>query len=226
MQKFRLENMLKNIYTFIVNFYETNSYMYKDLESDSVVIIDPGGEIDEIVNVIKKEKLKVEHILITHAHFDHIASLENIYRLFPVPIIVHELEFENVIDNNKNLSLMFGVDGIKDRGKNLFWKKVKDNETFFCGGQKIKVIHTPGHTSGGICFYIEENAGNKILFSGDTLFCGTVGRTDFDGGDYKVLLESLKKLSKLPKETIVFPGHNQPTTIGEELIQNPYLKNV
>ena len=224
--------MYKNIFTFVVNFYGTNSYIYKDLQSNSAIIIDPGGDIVEIVDTIKKNHLKIDYIVVTHSHFDHIASLEKIYNLFSVPIIVHEAEFENVEDNKKNLSNMFGFDGIKDGGKHLQWKKVKDNETFFCGKQEIKVIHTPGHTVGGMCIYIDEglvtkkDESEKYLFTGDTLFCGTVGRTDFDGGDYNVLMESLKKLSKLPRETKIFPGHEQTSSIGDELNTNEYFKNI
>lgn len=217
--------MQKNVFVFVVNFYSTNSYIYKDPKSNSAIIIDPGGEIAEIVDTIKKNSLKIENIVVTHSHFDHIASLEKIYELYPVPIIVHEIEFDYVVDNNKNLSNLFGVEGIKDKGKNLQWKKVKDNETFFCGQQQIKIFHTPGHTPGGICLFIDEGK-EKYLFTGDTLFCGSVGRTDFYGGDYDVLMNSLKKLVKLPKETIIFPGHEQASRLEVELEQNEYLKNI
>ncbi len=224
--------MTKNIFTFVVNFYGTNSYIYKNLNSNFAIIIDPGGEIDEIVDVIKKNNLKIEHYVLTHSHFDHISSLEKIYNSYPAVVIVHEKEFNNVIDNKKNLSAMFGVDGIKDGGKNIKWKKVKDDEKFFCGNQEIKVIHTPGHTVGGICLYIDESSVNKngdsekYLFTGDTLFRGTIGRTDFEGGDYNILMMSLKKLASLPKETKIFPGHGQSSVLRYELETNEYFKNI
>lgn len=210
----------QQIFSFIVNEFGTNCYIYKDTESQNVIIIDPGGKTKQIVDFIKKNNLRVEKIVLTHSHYDHIKDLEEITKFFPIEVIIHEEEYPLVIDNEKNLSLFLGEDCIKNPYI-IKWQKVKDQEIFYCGKQKIKIIHTPGHTTGSICLYIEKN---NILFSGDTLFCGSVGRTDFPTGDIDMLDKSLKKIFSLPEETIFFPGHNNSCSLKTEKKHNPFLQ--
>lgn len=217
--------MLKNVYSFVVNFYGTNTYLYKDPQSNDFLLIDPGGEIEEICNVIKKNNFSVCKILITHSHFDHIMSLEKICDIYPVPVVVHKDEIDSVVDNSKNLSSLFGECAIKNKNK-IKWCLVSDGEKLFCGNQEIEIIHTPGHTKGGICVFVSQKDDRKILFSGDTLFCGSIGRTDLPGGNYNVLLNSLKKIISIPMETLIFPGHGNSCVLRDEVIHNEYLKQV
>ncbi|MCX7716356.1 MAG: MBL fold metallo-hydrolase [Endomicrobia bacterium] len=212
--------MNNQIFSFVVNEFATNCYIYKDLASQNSIIIDPGGETKQIVDFIEKNKLKIEKIVLTHSHYDHIKGLEQITRFFPVEVIIYEDEYPQVIDNEKNLSIFLGEECIKNP-QNIKWQKVKDKEIFYCGSKKIKIIHTPGHTIGSMCLYIEEN---NTLFSGDTLFCGSIGRTDFPTGDIDMLENSLKKIFSLPEDTIFFPGHNNPCILKKEKKHNPFVK--
>ncbi len=210
----------KQIFSFVVNEFATNCYIYKDSESNNAIIIDPGGETKEIFNFIERNKLNIEKVVLTHSHYDHIKGLEDIIRFFPVEVIIHQEEYPLVVDNQKNLSLFLGEKCIKNLDI-IKWKKVKDQETFYCGKQKIKILHTPGHTIGSICIYLENN---NILFSGDTLFCGSVGRTDFPTGNIDMLDESLKKIFSLPEETMFLPGHNNYCYLKKEKQHNPFVK--
>jgi hydroxyacylglutathione hydrolase len=159
--------------------------------NSEAVIIDPGFEPEKILEIIKKEKLNVKYILLTHAHFDHIRA---------IPEIQKKLKVEILCSSNENLKLPH---------KNIF-----ESEEIKFGKKKIKVIETPGHSRGSVCFLIDN-----YLFTGDTLFYHNYGRTDLPEGNEKELINSLKKLFKLPKETIVYPGHDygaKSSTIGEE----------
>jgi glyoxylase-like metal-dependent hydrolase (beta-lactamase superfamily II) len=209
------------IYTFVVNEFTTNCYIYKDKSSQSAVIIDPGGETQQIVKFVKKNNLKIEKIVLTHCHYDHIKDLEKILDFFPVEVIVYEDEYEQVIDNEKNLSLFLSGEECILNPQNIKWYKVKDNEEFLCGEQKIKVIHTPGHTKGSISLYIE----NECLFTGDTLFCGSIGRTDLPTGDIDQMDTSIQKIFSLfPEDLKFFPGHNNPCVLKKEKLHNPFVK--
>ncbi len=140
-----------NVYTFLVNSFATNSYIYKDPLSNSCFIVDPGGEIGDIVQCIKNFNLQVTNIVITHCHIDHIASLEKIVKIYPVEVIVHKEEFRLCKDNEKNLSIFFGTVLSTTFFEKTKFFLVSDKIIFSCGNQKVKVIHTPGHTPGSIC---------------------------------------------------------------------------
>ncbi|MCS7151628.1 MAG: MBL fold metallo-hydrolase [Endomicrobia bacterium] len=210
-----------NVYTFVVNEFATNCYIYRDEFSQKVIIIDPGGEEKSIINFLQKNNFIPQYVVLTHGHYDHIKSLEEILDFYPVDVVIHEDELDLILDDSKNLSLFLGQSCIRDAEK-INWLKVKDNDIIFCGEQKIKVIHTPGHTKGSICLYVED----KYLFTGDTLFCGSVGRTDFPTGDISQLDESLKKIFSLPDNTIFFPGHQQHCSLKNEKLHNPFIKFV
>jgi hydroxyacylglutathione hydrolase len=192
----------------------TNCYIVS--EGKEAFIIDPGGDSSDIVS--KVGDLNVKYILLTHTHYDHIGAMNDLIKVFPeAKVGVHILEKDALYDPLKNLSCGFGID-FKYEGK--VDAELNDGDTIDVGKLTVKVIHTPGHTVGGVC-YLTENT----LFSGDTLFLSSVGRTDLPGGDGVTLLSSIRnKLFSLPGGTKVYPGHMNPTTIAWEKQRNPYAK--
>lgn len=176
-------------------------------------IVDPGSESERIVALCRKANLTPGAVLLTHAHFDHVGALPDLAAAFPdMPIYIGKYDMK-VIDHPMNQ--MPPEYPPISRPKNL-----KDAAELDSLGW-IKVIDTPGHTPGGVCYHFVDD---NILFSGDTLFAGSVGRTDMPGGDMTVLMRSLKALAELPDDTTVVPGHGPATTIGREKASNPFLK--
>ena len=184
------------------------------------VIIDPAGEEDKILALIQTHGFKIKYILNTHGHSDHVLGNPKLKEVLNVPVCMHEAD-----------DRFFSDPAVREKSSKELGlpppdpadTKLKDEDIVEVGTLNIKVIHTPGHTPGSLCYLVEGN-----LFCGDTLFVGAVGRTDLIGGSLETLLESLeKKLIALPKETIVWPGHNYgdtPTsTIGREMEENPYI---
>ncbi len=188
----------------------TNSYLLI-LDDKSCYIIDASSNLDSFKNIIKEENLQLQAILLTHAHFDHIMGLKNLKDYFGVDVICHADEKSVLNDPKINMSFMVG--------KSLSFEadKYLEGEEGMFG--PIKYILTPGHTSGGICYLIDDH-----LFTGDSLFQGSIGRTDFPGGDYDTLIKSIKeKLFTLDPKTIVYPGHGPESQIGYEINTNPFL---
>ncbi len=196
-------------------------YLVSCEETKKGVIIDPGGNEEEILSTCKKEGVSVEYIIGTHGHPDHVCGNAKIKEVTGAPIVMHKADAE-----------FFGREEVKDYFSMLGLpaspppdKLVEDKDVIRVGNVSLTVIHTPGHTPGGICLYSKPH-----LFSGDTLFVGGVGRTDFPGGDTSQLLRSIKeKLLTLPPETVVWPGHGYggaSSTIGEEARSNPFLRGV
>ncbi|MCX7910556.1 MAG: MBL fold metallo-hydrolase [Endomicrobia bacterium] len=213
-----LKDMIEEINTFIVNEFATNCYIYKDPFSENAIIIDPGGDAEKLINFIENNHLKLNYIFLTHAHYDHIGALEEIYNHFKVEVVIHQEEYSILEDSHFNLSVFLGKPEIKGL-KNMKFLKVKDLDIISCGSQEIFILHTPGHTKGGICLYIKD----RYIFTGDTLFCGSVGRTDFPTGDIDELDHSLKRIFSLPHHIRFFPGHNNSCILKEELKHNPFL---
>lgn len=205
-----------NIYRIPAGVYAANCYVVFSDESNEGIIVDPGGDIDDIIKIIDENKVNVKFIVLTHGHGDHIGGVTELKRKYNVPLMVHEDDVELLSDASKNLSLnmvMGSIELIPDR-------ILKDEDIIEFGDLKALVIHTPGHTKGGICLKIHDH-----LITGDTLFKGSIGRSDLLGGDYETLLNSIRtKLLVLPDNTIVLPGHGQQSTIKAEKVSNPFLQ--
>lgn len=194
-----------------------NCYLYACMESKKAVIIDPGAEGQKIYRWVSEKGLKIEYILLTHGHVDHIGAVDELRGLFGEAAVgIHAEDAEMLTDARKNLSSYFGPEVVQQKADFL----LQDGQELTVGQERLKVLATPGHTPGGVCFL-----GSEGLISGDTLFAGAIGRTDFPGGSMKQLLKGIReKLLILPEDTRVFPGHGEETTIGEEKGSNPFLK--
>jgi len=186
---------------------DNNTYII--FSDNKAAVIDPSFDTIELIKkYLQKNNLKLEKILLTHSHWDHIAGVKALLDEFDLDVYIHILDSQNLIrPGSDNIPLFYKVEGSKPT------HFIEDNDIIDIGGIKLKVIHTPGHTRGGVCFY---NVNEKILFSGDTLFNGSYGRVDLPTSNASDMVKSLKKLSALPKETQVFPGHGKKTTIQKE----------
>ncbi|ERT56902.1 MBL fold metallo-hydrolase [Peptoniphilus sp. BV3C26] len=194
--------------------FATNTYIIYDENLDAV-IIDPAAEAKKIISTIEKNNLKPKFVLLTHGHPDHVGALYELKEKYNLKVYINEKDQEMLETNSTYFGPMLGLD-IKDVKGDSY---LKDGQELSLGNLKFKIIETPGHTKGGVCILIEN-----ILFSGDTLFLGSMGRTDFPGGNEEEIFSSLKKLMELPDETVVLPGHGPKTTIGYERKYNPYVR--
>ena len=198
----------------VIGMVGTNCYLVWDEETKEGVIIDPAENGQFILAKCQEAGMRLTAILLTHGHFDHIGAVEEIRRAVPVPVYVGKKEEKLLGDPELNLSRAFG-----SRAEVSQASLLKDNQILQLAGRNWKVIGTPGHTKGSVCYYLEEE---KILFSGDTLFFESYGRTDFPTGSLKELRKSVvETLFRLPDEVIVYPGHEAQTTIGHEKKYNP-----
>lgn len=195
----------------------TNCYIVWNKTTKEAVIIDPADNADRIREVLVQQQLSLTAILLTHGHFDHIFAVNDLVRMFKVPVYCEESEQEMLMDADLNLSSMMGGRGdYTTVPTNL----LKDEEEISLIGCKIKVLHTPGHTKGGACYYF---VGEGVIFVGDTIFLESVGRTDFPTGNLASLIQSIqKKLYVLDDEIKLYTGHGPATTIGYEKENNPY----
>ena len=202
---------------YVVGIIGTNCYLIINEDTKETVIVDPGGYPEELKREIKEKGLDIQAVILTHAHFDHIMGPNDVMKDYPVPVYIEEHDKEMLTDDNANLSGGYMNGGFKFTDV----KTVADGQVLELAGFRFQVIHTPGHTPGGCCYYVEEEG---VLFSGDTLFQASVGRTDFPGGSASDLVRSIKeKLLILPEETHVYPGHMEETTIGYEKLYNPFV---
>ncbi|WP_033153571.1 MBL fold metallo-hydrolase [Pseudobutyrivibrio ruminis] len=194
-----------------------NCYIAINEDTNESIIIDPGSAFERIKSAVESTGTKPVAILLTHGHFDHAGEAASTAKEYGIKVYTHEATAEELKNPSINLSGdMFGDS--KSYSADVF---LKDDEEIDLAGLHIKCLFTPGHTPGGCCFYFPNE---DIVFTGDTLFSGSVGRTDFPGGSMSQLVGSIKsKLMTLSDDTICYPGHNEPTTIGTERIYNPFL---
>jgi glyoxylase-like metal-dependent hydrolase (beta-lactamase superfamily II) len=195
------------VLTVPVGYIQANCYIVFD-KGKNAVVIDPGDDFPEIAAKITENKLNVGKIILTHGHFDHIGAAADLAEFTHAPVLVGECE-KAVIENNSRIRIP------------VIDEYLKDGDTVICGNLSFEVIHTPGHTAGGICLYSKEG---RRLFSGDTLFKKYIGRCDLFTGNLNQITDSvLNKLFTLPEDTAVYPGHDEKTTIGEEKKSNEVL---
>ena len=211
-----------NIKIFMCNLLQENTYVVSD-DTKECVIIDCGAYYEEertaIVQYIKEEELTPKHLLCTHGHFDHNFGIDTIFQAFGLRAEIAAEDDYLVNDLNGQFMDIVGAPLRREFPK--AGRFFEPDEIIRFGHHELKVLKTPGHTPGGVVFYCEEE---KVVFSGDTLFRMSIGRTDFKGGSYEGLMNSLKNvMAKLPADTVVYSGHGPKTVIGEELRYNPYL---
>lgn len=199
--------------------FENNCYIVRNNDSATeCLVIDTALDVRELPAFLDQHKLSPVAVILTHGHIDHIAGVNALRKKFPsILIYIHKLDAEMLDDAAGNLSIMAGSSFTAGKADRL----IDEGDTIDKAGIRLRVIHTPGHTPGGICLYAEKDG---VIFVGDTLFAGSIGRTDFPNGDMKQLLEGIKlKLLTLPEDTIAYPGHGPETTIGREKADNPFL---
>ncbi len=195
--------------------FAANCYLVACDQTQQAVIIDPGAEAKQILDMVAREKVTVSHIINTHGHVDHVGANEEVRQALGVPILVHEQDGEMSKKPHASLSAFLGK------------LKLAEPDTLLKGGDKVTVgnleftvIETPGHTKGSITLAVDN-----VLFTGDTLFAGSIGRTDLPGGSFKEIISSIKeKLLVYPDDTVVYPGHGPESTIGQEKKYNPFLR--
>lgn len=203
------------IETMVLGMVQTNCYLARNTETNELLIVDPADEAERIISRIGELQARPVAVLLTHGHFDHIGAADALRDRYSIPICAMEEERQVLERETNNLSLMHGR-GFTVKADRFF----HDGETADLAGFTIQVFHTPGHTIGGACYYI---ASEQVLFSGDTLFCCSVGRTDLPTGSMSQLHDSVhRKLFVLPDETLVLPGHDESSSIGYEKQYNPY----
>ena len=188
----------------------TNYYIVQDDKSKETMVIDPAGDVDKIIEMLNILDAKLKYIYLTHCHGDHIGGVKELKQKYGGQVIIERKDAENLLDPNKSLTSYIGLENLTVEAD----ARVDDGDLLHLGNLEFKVLNTPGHTSGGSCLYCEEE---KLLFSGDTLFRGTWGRTDVPTGSFEDVINSItKKLMILPEDTIVYPGHGKSTMIREE----------
>ena len=210
-----------NIKSFVFNPFQTSCPLLWD-EDGCGVIVDPGcyGEVEmqRLCSYMAAEKIRPEKILLTHGHFDHIYGVKALSELYDIPVYMHP-DDAVILAHDDQISTAFGL---KAPDTSFDWLPLSEGDILRGGKISFEVIHTPGHTPGGVCFLDREDG---LLLSGDTLFAGSIGRTDNQWGDYEKLIVSIMdKLMGLPSDTDVIPGHGPKTDIGYERTHNPFLQ--
>jgi hydroxyacylglutathione hydrolase len=196
---------------------QCNCSILGDSSSGECMVIDPGAEIEKITALLEKHRLKVTQIVITHGHIDHVAGAMQLKRLTGAPILMNKSDQQQL----KLLDIQATWIGVPTPGEVIIDQSIVTGDMVTAGNLQGQVIHTPGHTEGSSCLYFESE---KKLVAGDTLFAGSIGRTDLPGGSFEKIIRSLHHtVLALPDETVVIPGHGPITSIGQERESNPFL---
>ena len=212
-----------------VGLLQCNCSILGDRETGEAIVVDPGEDVDRILNILRRDKLKVRAIICTHTHIDHVGGLAALHRATGAPVLIHDAD----LGLYRALDMQAEWLGIPTPETVQIRDFVKEGDTLRWGDFAARVLHTPGHTPGSICLVVEEPAaaGHKvdavapILIAGDTLFLGSIGRTDLPGGSYPQIIRSIhEKLLVLPDDVVFFPGHGDSSTIGSEREHNPFLR--
>jgi len=199
----------------VVGIFEVNCYILWDEKDKEAIVVDPGEEGERIIEVIRKDSLKIRSIVNTHTHIDHIGANDFLREKTEAPLLTHSADVFLLHNAELNLSTLTG----KDRSFGLPDRVLEEGNEIRVGGFSLRILHTAGHTPGSICLY-----GDNKLFSGDTLFAGGIGRTDLAGGNLRELQKSIKdKILTLPDEVVVYPGHGPSTTVGKERKCNLFI---
>ena len=196
----------------IINLYPGSwgSNCYLLINGSHAAVVDPSAKAEQILSAIQQEGALLEYVLLTHGHFDHIVSLDSLRKITQAPAMIHELDAELPSDSGKNgFRVFFRMDQTYSTPE----RSLKSNEILMLGDQEIRVIHTPGHTAGSVCYLCNK----EFLLTGDTLFDGGRGRTDLYGGNEAHLMLTLEEMRDLPQNLPIYPGHGTPSTLGTAL---------
>ena len=197
---------------------QCNCSVIGDETSREAIVVDPGDNIEDVLALVRKHQLQVKQIVITHAHIDHVGGAMKLRAATGAPILLNQNDYALL----KMLDVQAAWIGVATPEKVEIDQNLGDADTVKAGSLAAQVLHTPGHTDGSVCLYFPAE---KKLIAGDTLFAGSIGRTDLPGGSYEKILQSLhQRVLALPDETVVVPGHGPLTTIGEERESNPFLQ--
>lgn len=211
-----------------VGLLQCNCSILGDPETGEAIVVDPGDEVDRILEILRRHKLKVRAIVSTHTHIDHVGGLAALHRATHAPVLIHDAD----LGLYRTLDMQAQWLGVPTPETVQIRDFVKEGDTLRWGGFLARVLHTPGHTPGSISLVVESvgapdlgHAAPPRLIAGDTLFQGSIGRTDLPGGSYPQIIRSIhEKLLILPDELLVIPGHGDATTIGDEREHNPFLR--
>jgi glyoxylase-like metal-dependent hydrolase (beta-lactamase superfamily II) len=197
---------------------QCNCSVIGDETTREAMVIDPGDDIEEVIAIITKHNLKVKQIVITHAHIDHVGGAMKLRALTGAPILLNQNDYALL----KMIDVQATWVGMESPGEVKIDAELSHGENLSAGGLSANVLHTPGHSEGSVCLYFPAE---KLLIAGDTLFAGSIGRTDLPGGSFEKIMRSLhQRVLALPDDTVVIPGHGPKTTIGDEREGNPFLK--
>lgn len=194
-----------------------NCYVVACEQSHEGIVVDPGGDADQIISLVQQRGLKIHTVINTHGHFDHLGGNRRVREAFGARLLIHRADAP-MLGMSAEVARKYGLQGENSPEADAW---LEDGLEIIFGNYRLKVLHTPGHTQGGCCLYCEAE---HIVITGDTLFADSIGRTDLPGGSHEQLLESIRtKLFVLPDEVVAYPGHGPQTTIGHEKRCNPYF---
>jgi len=197
-----------------------NCYLLEDEKSGEAAIVDAGWYDETVADVLKEKKLKLKYVLLTHGHFDHILGVYGLQKEKGAKVVIHEADAGHLLDPKKSLCKGNFPEPQYPVTADI---TVKDGDVIMLGDEEIKIMSTPGHTNGSVCYILEND---RVIISGDTMFCMTAGRTDFPDGSDAKMIDSLKRLIALDGDYTVLPGHNRATTLESERKRNWYIRRM